>query len=279
MLGLSLIPSEIDNVALFLILGGLSAFLISVGKAGFGGGLALLGAPLMIVACHGHTRLAMAIMLPLLIVNDYIALRAWFRQWHWRPVLLLLPGMIVGIAAAWFILWQIQHLETGLAETSQKTADAALMLGVGVIAVAYVVLQAVRSRRAEPIAFRPVFWQGSCVGAVAGLTSTLGHVAGPIIRMYMLPQKMPKTRFVATTLLYFWIGNQIKLIPYGALGMLNADAWLGALVLLPAVVAGTATGVTLHRRVGQKQFTTFIYALLLVSGLYFTVKASWQLWG
>ena len=36
---------------------------------------------------------------------------------------------------------------------------------------------------------------------VAGTTSTLGHAAGPVVAMYMLPQQMPKGRYVATTAL------------------------------------------------------------------------------
>lgn len=279
MLGFSLIPEGLDSTALFLTVGGLSALLVSIGKAGFGGGLGLLSVPLMILACQGRTELALAVMLPLLIVNDYVALAAWLRKWNWRPVLILLPGMAVGIGLGWLALWGIKQLDADVREAGKQQADAALMLAVGAIAVAFVALQAVRARRTEPIAFRPVLWQGTAVGAAAGLTSTLGHVAGPVIRMYMLPQNMPKDRFVATTLLYFWIGNQMKLIPYYVLGMLNPDSLGGALALMPAVVLGTATGVFLHRRVGQKQFTTLVYVLLLTSGVYFVAKASMQLWG
>ena len=54
----SLIPTEIDNAALFLALASLSAMLFSMAKAGFGGSAGVLAVPVMIFACGGRVRLA-----------------------------------------------------------------------------------------------------------------------------------------------------------------------------------------------------------------------------
>jgi len=141
-----------------------------------------------------------------------------------------------------------------------------------------VVLQVIRSRRGAPLPFRPVLWQGTCVGGVAGFTSTLAHAAGPVVNMYMLPQQMPKERFVATTLLYFWIGNQLKLLPYFSLGLLDMRAAGGAAVFVPAVIGGTLLGILLNRLVGQRQFTGVVYALLFFTGLNLLIDGSRKLW-
>jgi len=273
MLALSLLPPETTNVALFLGVGTLSIVLVSMGKAGFGGGAGLLSIPLMILACQGRTQLALGILLPLLILNDYVALAAWLRKWNWRPVLLLLPGMVLGTAMGWAALWGFQQLDVTGTESPKRYADAAMMLGVGLIAVGFVALQAVRASRAEPLAFRPVLWQGVTVGAAAGFTSTLAHAAGPMIQMYMLPQRMPKGRFVATTLLYFWIGNQLKLAPYAMLGMLNVGSLGGAACFLPAVLVGTFLGLHLHHRVSDRYFTVIVHLLVLASGVAMVAKS------
>lgn len=273
-----LIPSGIDNVVLFLVMGGLAVLLVSMAKAGFGGGVGLLSVPMMIIACGEQTQLATGIMLPILIVNDYMALPAWWGKWSWRPVLLMLPGMVIGTAAGWLVMWGFQRLGEADQVAGQRQANAALMLGVGLIALGFVVLQVIRRRRKEPIAFRPVLWQGTCVGAAAGLTSTMAHAAGPIATIYLLPQRLAKEQFVATTLLYFWIGNQIKLIPFFFLGLLSENAMRGALTFSPAVVLGTILGVLLNRRVGHREFMGIVYVLLALTGVHLIYGAAVKLW-
>lgn len=278
-LALSLVPEGIGDVALFFVLGTASVILVSMAKAGFGGGVGLLSVPLMIYACGGRSQLANGIMLPILILNDYVALAAWRGKWKLRVVLLLLPGMVIGTALGWLAIHSFQQMSASSGSTGhQERADAALMFGVGFIAVGFVILQAIRARRAEPLPFRPVLWQGTCVGTAAGFTSTLAHAAGPIANMYMLPQRLPKEQFVASTLLYFWIGNQIKLVPYWFLGLLNTDSMGGFLAFVPAVVVGTALGVYLNRRVGHRQFLGVVYVLLALTGVHLLVTAARTLW-
>jgi uncharacterized membrane protein YfcA len=269
-LGWSVLPVEIqDDVFRFIALGSVSAMLVSLAKGGFGGSLGLLSVPIMIYACRDNTQLAIGITLPLLIACDYVALVSWWRRWNLRPVLLLLPGAVLGMVLGAATLWAMRRVGGGGASkagVSSVRANALLMLGIGLIAVAFVVLQGVRALRAKPVAFRPGFWGGTATGAVAGYTSTLAHAGGPVVTMYMLPQQMPKGTFVATTVLYYWIGNQLKLPFYFTLRLIDTNTLGGSLVLLPAVVGGTLLGIFLHYRVKQRQFTGIIYALLALAG-------------
>ena len=265
----------IENVWMFLLLGSMSAMLVSMAKAGFGGSIGILSMPLMVYACQGQTMTAAAVMLPLLIACDYFSILPWRGKWDLRIVGNLLPGAVLGVALGWAALYAIR--QTGV-HTQGKTGNAILSMLIGVIAIGFVVLQVIKSLRTKPPAFRPVFWQATSVGALAGLTSTLAHVAGPIVTMYLLPQKMPKERFVATTVLYYWIGNQIKLVPYFVLGMLTARTFFASVLLMPAVAAGVVLGIYLHRKVGQKQFIGIIYALLALAGLHLMITSIATLW-
>lgn len=272
---LGLIPAEITDVGTFLVLGSCSVVLVSLAKAGFGGSIGVLSVPIMIYACGGEAMLANAIMLPLLIACDYFALVSWWWEWDRRTVVLLLPGLLIGVGLGWAGLWWIRRLGAG---GQTDLANAALMFAIGAIALGFVVLQGVRSLRTRPLRFRPVLWEGTCVGTAAGLTSTLAHAAGPIVTMYMLPQQLPKGRYVASTVLYYWIGNQVKLVPYFALGMIHTRSLGASLLLLPAVVVGVAAGIFLHRRVGQRQFNGVIYTLLALAGVHLIVKGAQVLW-
>ena len=275
---LTLIPADSGAVT-FLVLGSVSAVLMSVAKAGFGGSIGILSFPLMIYACGGRPMVAAGIMLPMLIICDYAAIIPWRGKWNLRAVGLLLPGSAAGICLGWLALWGFQQLgRAGPTAEQEQIANACLKLSVGAIALLFVVLQAVRAARARMPAFRPVLWQGACIGAAAGLTSTIAHAAGPIVSMYMLPQGMPKGRFVASTVLYYWIGNQLKLAPYIALGLLDMDTLVSALALMPAVVIGTAAGLLLHKRVPQRSFTGVVYVLLALAGAHLAFKAAQTLW-
>ena len=211
-----------------------------------------------------------------LIACDYVAIFLWWRRWDLRNVWLLGPGMLLGVGLGWVALWWFFRL--GGAAEGMKRPNAALALAIGLLAVGFVGLQAVRVLRGRVAAFRPVLWQGTIVGATAGLTSTLAHAAGPIITMFIAPQKMPKGKFVATTVLYYWIGNQIKLVPYLALGMLSTPSLAADVALLPAVVGGALLGVFLHHRVNEKAFSVLIHAILAAVGLHLAIVSARALW-
>ena len=251
----------------FIVLGSLSAILVSMTKAGFGGSLGILSFPLMVYACGGKAFLAGGIMLVLLIACDLVAVVSWWRKWVYRAMMLLLPGSMIGIVLGWIVMLALRRVEnTHGGEFVRKQADSSLMLAVGLVAAAFVVLKVVGHLRARAIAFRPTAWQGSAVGAAAGLTSTVAHAAGPVVTMYLLAQQMPKGQFVATTVLFYAIVNQVKLIPYLSMGLINTQTLGAALLLLPAVLAGTVLGLALHNRIKQRQFTGVIYTLLALAG-------------
>lgn len=272
-----LVPPQLDGEGmwLFLLVGSVAAGLCTMGKAGFGGGLSLLSTPLMVHACGGNSKLALGIMLPMLVVSDYIILAKWWGKWDAKAALTLAPGAFVGLGLGWVTLYYLQrYAQTG----GERTTNAIMMLAIGAIAVGFSALHAWRSRRREPIHFRPVFWQATSVGTVAGYTSTMAHAAGPVITMYLLPQGMTKMRFVATTSLYYWYGNQIKLVPYFCLGMIDVQTLGANVALLPSVVVGAAVGVYLHHKVGEKHFSGVVNVLLFLAGLDLAIRAARTLW-
>ena len=73
MLAWSLIPQGIPDTTLFLIVGSLSDMVFGMSKTGFGSGISILAVPMMIYACSHKAALAVGIMLPILIVADYVA--------------------------------------------------------------------------------------------------------------------------------------------------------------------------------------------------------------
>ncbi|MEM4246556.1 MAG: hypothetical protein QW390_04605, partial [Candidatus Bathyarchaeia archaeon] len=93
------------------------------------------------------------------------------------------------------------------------------------------------------------------------------------IAIFLLSTGISKEVYVATAVLYFAILNYLKVIPYVLTGILNLDALISGLALLPFVPLGTYAGFFLNRRIPSRHFTTFIYSLLVVTGCYFLAGA------
>jgi hypothetical protein len=181
-------------------------------------------------------------------------------------------GIVLGAAA----LAVFQQMKI---DPKTSSANSWLMLGIGIIALGFVVLHVLNRFMGRTEAFRPRKRHTVLTGTAAGFTSTLAHAAGPVITMYLLPQKRSKGAYVATTALFFWTANQIKLIPYLCLNMINTETLGAGLVLMPAIIAGAMLGRFLHNKVGPTQFTVIVYLLLAVAGGHMCYKALVQLTG
>ncbi len=223
----------------------------AISKGGFGSGAAFAASPLLALVVE--PALAVALMLPLLMMMDVTSLRTYWRQWSWPHARRLMIGAVPGVALGTLFFRAV-------------TPDG-LRLLVGGVALGFVAFQLARSRGwIDPgAAFAAPLW-GLFWGAVAGFTSFVSHAGGPPAAMYLLGSKLEKTRFQATTVITFWWVNLIKLPPYFALGMFTAETGLANLILAPVAVGGVLIGAWAHRRISARVFFGITYALLAVTG-------------
>jgi len=240
------------------------AMLVGVTKAGFGAGAGILSVPLMVIALGSEDMLP--IMLPVLVCGDVFSIIHYPRQKDWRNLKVLVPACIFGVALGWIAL---RLIRTSSSDNLSRVLDPL----VGGICLVFLLVQVWRFFResrltAQPRPFRPRPWQGLAVGSVAGITSTLAHAAGPLVALYLLPQKLDQRVYVGTAVTYFLFGNAVKVIPYALEGMFTATRIWTAALLLPAVVVGTLVGVALNRRFSSRAFLLFIYACTFLMTLY-----------
>lgn len=242
----------------------LAALFIGISKAGFGGGLGLLTTPLCVLAFGAKD--AIGILLPLLCAGDLFSLWHYWGKWRRENLTYLLPGVVLGVVVGVRLIGRFSARELNLA--------------IGLLAVGFVVFQWVKERlfRAGGV-FRPGHGLGLVFGVAAGITSTFAHGAGPVVSMFLIPQRMPKEIFVGTTVLVFtWI-NWIKLpffcvdragLPWDWLpaeAIINARTLRTSAALLPLIPVGVWLGVWLNRRLSEASFVNVIYALVLLAGL------------
>ena len=238
----------------FWFLAAFAVVFVGIAKAGFGGGIGVIATPLMALTIPVAD--AAAILLPLLIVCDIFAVVHYRSRFDRRSIKLMLPGAVPGIAAgAYFFAYFSSN-------------ERALQMGLGVLAVAFVLFQVARSLVLGLLEKRrPHAAEGVLMGAAAGFTSTLAHAGGPPVTIYLLPQKMPRELYVGTTVIFFAAINQIKLIPYFGLGLLRIGHLETIAILAPLSYVGVRLGIYLNRRFSEVWFNRLIYTVLLLTGV------------
>ncbi|MBT5829261.1 MAG: hypothetical protein HOH77_03615, partial [Candidatus Latescibacteria bacterium] len=81
-----LIGALLDSMTLLLALGG---FLVGVMRAGFGGGVGVVAAPIMALVIPA--KLTLGVILPLSLATDVISVRYYWGHWVGQHVRALLP--------------------------------------------------------------------------------------------------------------------------------------------------------------------------------------------
>ena len=237
-----------------------AVLLVGLTKGGMGEALALMGVPLLAMAVPPVQ--AAAILLPILVVMDGVALWTW-RHHNDRTLLkMLLPGALAGIAIGW--------------ATSAYVPRDALRLIIGVITVLFAlryfyigwrarhghVLHA-KSHRLLPAAL---------FGTLSGYGSFVAHAGGAPFQVYALPLALPPRNYTGAAVRFFAILNFIKLGPYFALGQLDTENLAISATLMPLAIAATAFGGFAVKRMKPDVFYPFMYAMAFIAGL----KLAWD---
>ena len=240
--------SALITEPLFYLVAIPAVLLTAIAKSGFGG-LAGLAVPLMSLVIAPPQ--AAAIMLPILCIMDLFSCWAYRKKWDKTNIILMLPGAVVGIGlgAALFGVLKPDHIR----------------LFIGLIAVVFALHYWSKPGETEPRTAGQV--RGGLWGAVAGFTSFLAHTGGPPAYVYLLPQQMDRTTFVATSVFFFFAVNYLKLLPYAWLGLFDFTNLATAAVLAPLAPFGVWFGLILHKRVNDKLFYNICYSALLVIGI------------
>ena len=235
-----------------LILLNLSALLVGLTKAGFGGGSGLVVGPILLQVFPAKETIGM--MLPLLFSCDIASLFFYWRKWDTRNLIVLFPGAVVGIGIGYFFL--------------DSVSDEHLKISIGMVAIGFAFFQIYRNLFDQSEShFQPRRWHGSVAGFITGFVSTLAHIGGTVTTMYLLPQRLANQTFVATTTAFYFLVNLCKIPVYFKLQVLDVSVLRRLLPLFPVLLLGTGLGVYLNRRVSSSAFSTVILSIVVLTGL------------
>ena len=224
--------------------------LLGLSKGGFTG-LSTLAMPILALAISPVK--AAAIVLPILIVQDWVSVWAFRRDFSARNLAILIPGALIGIAAGWLL--------------AARVDEAAVRLAVGLISIGFVVFMLARDRlvgdAAAPANVAPgVFW-----GALGGFTSFVSHAGGPPLMVYVMPQRLSPRVFAGTLTMFFAAVNLLKVPPYFLLGQFSRANLAASATLFPLAILSTVAGVWLVRRVSADRFYNAVLILTFLIGV------------
>lgn len=234
--------SEGDQV---IIAVALAAFLIGFNKGGVAGTLGPFVTVLLVLTIPADD--AVGLLLPMLIVADGFALAAHWRQWDVGIYVRLLIAAVIGIALGSLVI-------STVSETVLRRLIAVAMLAFAALHTWS------RSVRLNPERLSAVAWPA---GATAGLVSTIAHLGGPPVFVYLMAANLNPRRFVATSAVLFASINLLKVPSYFLAGLFDGElivATVWAWVMIPAgVLAGRAL-VGKINRLWFERVTTLLLA-------------------
>ena len=226
----------------------IGVILFGISKGGFAGPIAILAIPIM--ALSMSPIVAAAILLPVLLVMDVVAMYIYWKKWDLKNIKIIIPPALFGILIG--------------ALTFKYSSDDNIRIIIGTIAILFILLTIIQKNN---VFIKPTKTKGTFWSVVAGYTSFLIHSGGTPVNFYLLPQKLNKTVYVSTMTLVFLIINTLKLFPYYYLDQLVVSNLKVSLILSPLAPISIYLGYYLHKKVSEEVFYFLIYFFLAISGI------------
>jgi uncharacterized protein len=246
---------------LFWILASIAVSFLGLSKGGFAGA-GMIATPL--VSLTMPPLQAAALLLPVQIVQDMLAMWMFRRTYSAWNLKVMLPGAFIGVGLAWVL--------------ASYVSDDFIRLMLGVVSIAFVLhawfapVPAAGPR--PPNAREGLFW-GTC----AAFTSAICQAGNPPFQVFVLRQNLDKMVYVGTFVIFFGVVNALKVIPYFALGQFTARNFMATLMLIPLATAANYAGVWLVKRTPTILFYRIAHMLVFVVSLELVRTGALGLWG
>ena len=239
---------------LFYLLAVPAVLALGLSKGGFAG-MGQMATPLLAITMPPLE--AAAIMLPIMIAQDAVAMWVYRKDWNGRVLAIMIPGALIGIGIAWAL--------------ASYLSEAGVRIFLAVITISFVIYNLVGEKRvakeAQKDFGRPGIPGGLFFGACSGFTSTICQAGGPPYQIYVLRLRLSKMVFVSTNAIFFGVMNWLKIVPYFALGQFSTAGVATSAALLPLAMLTNALGFWMIRRTPEKIFFRITMALMFLISL------------
>jgi len=235
---------EFLSVSVVLLI--VAAFCVGLSKGGLPG-VGMIAVPLLSLTMSPIK--AAALLLPLYILSDGVAVYLYRQAFDKENLKILLPAGLLGVFFGWL--------------TASMISESAVSLLIGVLGVGYCFNSWLRKDTHEP-GIKPSRYLGYFWGTLSGFTSFISHAGAPPYQIYMLPQKLPKLVFAGTTTFVFAAVNLAKIVPYALIEPFTVDMLSTAMMYLPAALIGTMVGKMGVHKLSERWFYLLVQTTLFL---------------
>ena len=222
--------------------------IFGIAKSGLGGSIALISIPLMTVVMP--LGQALAVILPILILADFIAVYRFRKEFDLDTLKLIVPFSAIGIFVG--------------SVTFSYFSEDLLKFIIGLMGFLFSA-QYFLFKKNKKIPTKKSFAKGSICSTFAGFTSFCVHAGGTPTSIYLLPLRMKKEIYVGTRVIFFTFVNLIKFPFYISLSMITHDSLKQSMMLFPLSVIGILVGYQILKYIEENIFYNIIYILILIS--------------
>ncbi|MEO1415743.1 MAG: sulfite exporter TauE/SafE family protein [Bacteroidota bacterium] len=239
---------EMDTIDWLLM--ALVGMIVGMSKVGIGG---FYAAVIPIMAFIFGPKASTGVLVPILIFADIMAVSYYRRAATWKYIRQLLPWTFVGLGLG---VWIGDMID----DQTFKNVLAVVVLGGAAILVWLEI------RKLKEIPDYP--WFSAIIGILGGFSTIVGNFAGPVMTVYLLSMRLPKTGFIGTAAWFFFIINLVK-IPFHLFvwktvtwSSFQLDLWI-----IPTIILGAVLGIQLVKLFSESFFRQFTIAFTVLSAL------------
>lgn len=231
-----------------------AGFLIGFDKSGVAGAIGPLVTVAMALVLPADD--AIGVLLPMLLVGDLFSVIANWRRWDGRLLRPLVVSGLVGIALGSLLLSVVDE------DQLQRVIAVAMLL----------FLSRYMWNRRPRVAPRALARFGWFSGFAGGTLSTLAHMGGPPVVIYLMSAGLSPARLVGTSVVFFAVANVLKIPGYLAARVLDVDLIVVSMWGWVAIPLGVWTGRHLVDRVRSERFEPVIVTLLGIGAVLLLVR-------
>ncbi len=209
------------------------------------------------VALMFPPRDALGITLMYLLVGDSVAVTLYWRLAHWQELKKMMLPVLAGVILGGVLLAFLNNENLGLT--------------LGLVVLILVSLEPLRPRLTQWALDHPGRVRSGS-GLLAGIATTIGNAAGPILSLYFLLLKLDKKAFVGTGSIFFLFVNVAKIPIFLGQDIFHMR-YLGSVALTaPLVLLGALGGKKFLEWISQQWFNRIVLSLTALAGFWLVVR-------
>lgn len=222
----------------------LVAFFIGMAKTGVHG-ISMFAVPLLALIFGG--KASSGVMLPMLIMADFFAVKYYHRHANWHYLIKLFPSAAVGVLIGTWLGNVIDDQVFRMVMSVIIFASLAIMLWM---------------EKGNKESIPDYLWFALLMGLLGGITTMIGNLAGSVMALYLLSMRLPKNEYIGTAAWFFLAINLFK-VPFHIFSWQSIDlnSFMLSFICLPFIALGAWSGIYIVKRIPDKNYRWLVIGM------------------